>query len=72
MTKKMIALKEFPFRGVPVKVDQEIQPDNKEQGDLLEKIGLAKYKKFPPYRNRSAQPARTAVMQTSTAETGNG
>jgi hypothetical protein len=57
---KLLAAKPFPFNGVMLKVDEEFEPDTKEQGDLLKTIGLAKSK--GNYLNRAVRPARTQVM----------
>lgn len=61
---RMYALQQFPFRGNPVQVDEELEPDTKEQAKLLETIGYASFKKPAGYRNRSIRPARAAVMTT--------
>lgn len=58
---KLVALKPFPFRGILLKVDDELEPDTKEQGDLLEAIGLAGRKK-KAYPTRRAAPTVTSVM----------
>lgn len=60
---KMTALKVFPFRGEPLEVGDDFEPDNKEQADLLRTIGLADYRKRN-YLNRMGQSTRAAVMTT--------
>lgn len=59
----MLALKPFPFKGVQVQVDEEIEPDNDDQAKLLETIGLASFKRRT-YRTRAARPQQTAVLTT--------
>jgi hypothetical protein len=61
---KMVVLKPFPFHGVTLNIDDEFEPETKEQGALLETIGLAAKKRG--YRNRMSVPERTTVMTTDT------
>lgn len=61
---KMTAVKPFVFRGVMLSVDEELQPDNEGQGRMLERIGLATYKR-KSYRNRMFKPPESVVMTTT-------
>jgi hypothetical protein len=69
---KMIALRPFPFRGETLQVNEEFEPDDEKQANLLRTIGHAKDKprgsRAQPqrsYATRVVQPETSAVMTAS-------
>lgn len=60
---KMTALKPFIFRGEMLAAEDELVPDNKEQGDLLITLGLAARSRRG-YLNRAIKPSASVVMTT--------